>query len=122
MTKTADASAHGSRRKLATQQNNSSNNPPQKKGNKQNHQNNSKPSAPTPASKPASPPVPQPEKHVPLRGFNAEEIDNLMSIGIDAEAEVYKPAKTVAQEAGPWGQKRKLHSLSLICYQIADKC
>lgn len=118
MTKAVNANADGSQRKsntnqsrpnVASQQNNSSSNQQQKKGNKQTQQqNNAKPSTPTPASKPASPPTPQPEKYVPLKDFNGDEIDNLLSRGVDPETEVYKPEKTATQKAGPWGQKRKL--------------
>lgn len=120
MTKTANASADGSQRKrnttssrpnVASQQaTNISNNQQQKKASKQTSQPNSaQPSTPTPASKPASPPTPQPEKHVPLKGFNGDEIDNLLSRGVDPHAEAYKPDKPVTQKTGPWGQKRKLY-------------
>lgn len=119
MNRTANPSATGSQRKrninqartnVASQQNNNSNSQQQKKGNKQSQQqSNSKPSTSTPASKPTPPPVPQPEKHVPLSGFNGEDIDHLLTRGVDAEAGVYKPEKTVTQKTGPWGQKRKLH-------------
>jgi len=122
MTKTANASADGSQRKrntnqsrpnVASQQNNSSSNQQQKKGNRQTQpQNNTKPSTPTLASKPASPPTPQPEKYVPLKDFNGDEIDSLLSRGVDPEAEVYKPEKTATQKTGPWGQKRKLELFS----------
>ncbi|KAK5941326.1 hypothetical protein PMZ80_006604 [Knufia obscura] len=115
MNRTANPSATGSQRKrninqartnVASQQNNNSNSQQQKKGNKQSQQqSNSKPSTSTPASKPTPPPVPQPEKHVPLSGFNGEDIDHLLTRGVDAEAGVYKPEKTVTQKTGPWGQK-----------------
>jgi len=120
MTKTANTSADGSQRKrnttssrptVASQQtNNKGNYQQQKKGSKEtSQQNNAQPSTPTPASKPASPPTPQPEKHVPLKGFNGDEIDNLLSRGVDPHAEEYKPEKPVTQKTGPWGQKRKLY-------------
>lgn len=121
MTKQANASATGSQRKrntnqsrpnVASQQNSSSTIPQQKKGNKQNHQQNSaKASSPAPTSKPPSPPVPRPEKHVSLLGYNGDEIDNLLSKGIPADANAYKPENPAAQKTGPWGQKRKPHNL-----------
>lgn len=49
--------------------------------------------------------LPQIKEHVPLRGFNSDEIDALLSRGVDPQAEVYKSDHSQQQKAGPWGQK-----------------
>ena len=123
MTKAADTNPAGSQRKRNTnqtktnvaQQNTSTSN--NKKSNKQNQNTNQsltqaapKSSSPTPAPPPRTKsPAPQPEKHIPLKGYNGSDIETLLSSGVTAQAEVYKPAQTTSQKSGPWGQKCKLH-------------
>lgn len=70
-------------------------------------QASTKPSSPAPPPKTATPPPAKVVKHVPLDGFNAAEVDELLSSGCDANALVYKPEQPV-QKTSPWGQKREL--------------
>jgi len=101
-------SSNQSRPNVAVQANNSNTNNQQKKGKQQNQNQNqsltpSKPDTPAPPSKPDSPPAL--EQYVPLNGFNAAEIDTLLSSGGESGAEPYKPEHPVASKTGPWGQK-----------------
>lgn len=118
MTKTSNASADGSQRKrntnqsrsnVASKQESNSNSQQPKKANKPSQQQtNPRSNTSTPTSKPPSPPIPQTDKHVPLTDFNGDEIDKLLSKGVQAEAGVYSPEAAVNQKTGPWAQKRKL--------------
>lgn len=131
MTKNTNANIAGSQRKrntnqprpnVAAQQNQNSNNSTttnaNKKATKQNqnqsqsqNQNQAqastvqKPTQTTP--KPKSPPLAREEPHVPLDGFNAEDVDKLLQAGFDAAAEHYQPERGAAQKTGPWAQKRR---------------
>lgn len=78
-------------------------------------QASTKPSSPAPPPKTATPPPAKVAKHVPLDGFNAAEVDELLSSGCDPNALVYKPEQPV-QKTSPWGQKREstsTHSIAM---------
>lgn len=59
-------------------------------------------------------PAPQPiveELHVPMNGFNAVEVEGMLSAGAADAGEVYKPEKPTLKAGGVWGAKRERHSL-----------
>lgn len=94
--------------KKSKQNQNQNQNQNQSQAQSQNQsQASTKPNSPAPPPKTATPPPAKVVKHVPLDGFNATEVDELLSSGCDSNALVYKPEQS-AQKASPWGQKCEL--------------
>jgi hypothetical protein len=61
--------------------------------------------------KPATPaPAPRAiieEPHVPMNGFNASEVEAMLSAGAADKGEVYKSDKPTLKAGGVWGTKRE---------------
>ena len=70
-------------------------------------------SAEAPIKPTATAPAPRPviqEPHVPMNGFNASEVEAMLSAGAADAGEVYKPENPTLKAGGVWGTKRETYT------------
>lgn len=114
-----DGRATGQQRQnAANRESNSQNKRGGKSGNAASNANNKTPDTPS------TPNLPPQDDHTPLKGFNSEEIDQLLARGFDAKAPVYKLETQPQKSGNVWGAKRMIscfcvNDMSLISIQQA---